>query len=596
VPLTTDMGIVFLILLGTLVLFVVEVVAVDLVALLALAALLVTGILNVNECLQGLASPAVVTVASMFVLSEGLSRTGAVNWITQRLGQLAGTSGRGWVVTSLLIVMVTSAFINNTAVVVLFIPVMLSLARRFRVSPSKLLIPVSFVSILGGTCTLIGTSTNILVSSVATSQGQPAFTMFEFTPVGIIVALFGLFYIVYIAPRLLPQRATMITFTEEDGEDNRQYVTEVEVLEQSNWVGKPLRETLLGRRPELRVLEVIRDETILAPREDIRLVANDLLLIQGEANDLFNVDQSGHVSVLPELAGEGGRLGPRVDVSLAEIVITPNSRFVGSTVREAGFRRRYGVSVFAIQRGGRHLRRSIGDLELRVGDVLLLQGSQKSFQNLQEARSFLFVKGTVDTLTRPGRAPLALAIMAGVIASATFELIPIQGAALLGALAMMLARCLTPREAYASQDMSVLMLIVGTLALGAGLNKTDAAAFLVHQIGTVKETLGPHGLLWALYILAAALTSAMSNNATAVLLTPLAIQLAATLSVDPRPYLLAVVFGSSAAFATPVGYQTNTLVFGPGGYFFRDFLRVGLPLNAISCVVACVTIPWFFPF
>jgi len=587
---------VFVVLVITLVLFISELVAIDIAAMIALSILVVTGVISPGESLAGFANPAVITVASMFILSEGLSRTGAVNWITHSLGRLAGTSGRGWLPSALLIVLVTSGFINNTAVVVLFIPVMLNLARRFKTSASRLLIPISYVSILGGTCTLIGTSTNILVSSVAQQHGQPPFSMFEFSSVGIIVAAAGLLYLIFIAPKLLPSRATMLAMHEDGDDEHHLYVTEVEVLEQSSWVGKPIKETPLGKSRELSALEVIRGETILAPRDDLELEANDLVLLQGDANSLFNVDQSGHVSVLPELAGESGRLGPKVDISLAEIVITPNSRFVGSTVRDAGFRRRYGVSVFAIQRGGRHLRRSLGDFELRVGDVLLLQGSQKAFNNLKEARSFLFVKGTEDTLTRPGRAPAAVTIMAGVIAAATFKLLPIETSALLGAVAMMIFRCLSPREGYAAIDISVLMLIVGTLALGEGMHRSGAARFLVDRLGEVRDTVGPHGVLWGIYILTAVLTSVMSNNATAVLITPLAIGLADALQVEARPFLIAVVFGASAAFATPIGYQTNTLVFGPGGYFFRDFVRVGLPLNALACMVACLAIPVFFPF
>jgi len=587
---------VFLVLIITLGLFISELVAIDVAAMIALSILVITGIISPEQCLAGFANPAVITVASMFILSEGLSRTGAVSWITHSLSRLAGASGRGWLPSSLLIVLITSGFINNTAVVVLFIPVMLNLARRFKTPPSRLLIPISYVSILGGTCTLIGTSTNILVSSVAQQHGEPPFSMFEFTTVGIFVAAAGFLYLIYLAPRLLPERATLLAMHDDEDDQHHLYVTEVEVLEQSSWVGKPIKDTPLGKSRDLSALEVIRGETILAPREDLALAPGDLVLLQGDANALFNVDRSGHVSVLPELAGESGRLGPEVDISLAEIVITPNSRFVGSTVRDAGFRRRYGVSVFAIQRGGRHLRRKLGDLELRVGDVLLLQGSQRAFNNLKEARSFLFVKGTEETLTRPGRAPAALVIMAGVIAAATLKLLPIEIAALLGAVFMLICRCLSPREGYAAIDLSVLMLIVGTLALGAGMESSGAAQFLVDRLGEVKQVLGPHGVLWGIYLLTAVLTSVMSNNATAVLVTPLAIGMANAMGVDPRPFLLAVVYGASAAFATPVGYQTNTLVFGPGGYFFRDFVRVGLPLNALTCIVACLTIPLFFPF
>ncbi len=591
---TTDMAIVFAVLLASLVMFVREWVSVDVTALLGLAVLLVTGVLEPDDALAGFANPAVITVAAMFVLSEGLSRTGAVNGITRAISGLAGSSGRGFAVLALVIVMTTSAFINNTAIVVLFIPVMLNLARRFRTAPSKLLIPISYVSILGGTCTLIGTSTNLLVDSVAREHGQPGFGMFEFGQVGAIVATVGFLYILLVAPKLLPERATMIAATDTDA---RQYVTEVEILDGSGWVGKVLGETALGKMKDLLVLEVIRGELILTPRPDLLLESGDLLLLQGDANALYNVDQSGQVSVLPELAGEGGRLGQQVDISLTEIVITPNSRFVGTTVREAGFRRRYNVSVFALQRGGRHLRRSIGDVELRIGDVLLVQGSQRAFENLQGAKSFLVAKGTDAALTRPARAWLAVAVMLAVIGGATFGGLKIEVCALLGALAMIVFRCISTREAYGAIDLTVLLLIVGTLGLGKAMDTSGAAAFVVDKGTTLVKTLGPHGILAALFVITATLTSLMSNNATAVLLTPLAIQLTASLGFDDaRPFLLAVVFGSSAAFATPIGYQTNTLVFGPGGYYFRDYMRVGLPLTVITGIVACVTIPIFFPF
>lgn len=587
------MALVFLVLIGSLILFILEWLPVDVTALLGLSVLVLGEVITPAQGLAGFANPAVITVGAMFVLSEGLSRTGAVSWLTRMLAGAGSESGRSWLVIALVIVLVTSGFINNTAIVVLFIPVMLGLARRKRISPSKLLIPVSYVSILGGTCTLIGTSTNILISSEAQRYGQQPFSMFEFSQVGMIVALVGFVYVLWIAPRLLPERATMMAMTDSG---LRQYVTEVEVLPESSWVGKPLDQTTLGRMKDLQVLEIIRDETILAPKPDLILEPGDLALLQGDANALFNVDQSGQVNVLPALASESGRIGTSVDISLTEIVITPNSRFIGETVREAGFRRRYGVSVFAIQRGGRHLRRSIGEVELRIGDALLLQGSQKAFDNLKNAESFLVVKGTDAQLTRTRRSPLAIIIMAAVIASVTLNLMPVEGAAFIGAVLMVLTRCVSAREAYGAIDISVLMLIIGTLALGKAMDTSGAAKFLVEHLMGVVQALGPHGVLWSLFALTAVLTSVMSNNATAVLLTPLSVQLAVSLGVDPRPMLLGVLFGSSAAYATPVGYQTNTLIFGPGGYFFRDYMRVGLPLTIIVGVISCLLIPVFFPF
>jgi len=550
-------------------------------------------IMNAEDALAGFANPALVTIAMMFVLSNGLIRTGAVNFVAERiLGISAGNSGR-----ALLVLMVAvagmSAFINNTPIVVLFVPIALNIARRFEMSPSRLLLPLSYASILGGTCTLIGTSTNLVVDGLAVRHGQAALGMFEFAPLGVILGIVGLAYLTLTNRWLLPSRTTVTSYGEER---LKEYVTEVEIGNGSSLVGRRLEETFLGSSKSLRVLEVIRDEEILwPPFGDLVLRERDLLLVKGEVNEILTLDGREGLALLPELRSGELRVSAR-ETTLAELVVGPNSRVIGQKVRDANFRKIWGVHVIAVQRRGVHLRRKVSDLYLRFGDTILVQGGIDALRNLRSSTEFLLLEGVEHVLVRAHKAPLAIGILLAIVALASFRLVDIVTVAGLGAVAMVATGCLSVREAYRAVDLRILVIIAGTLCLGLAMEKTGAAEAVVRTVQGGIEPLGPIGALSGVFLVTMVLTSLITNIAAAALMIPLALSTAGAVGVgDPRAFLFAVAFGASACFATPIGYQTNLFVYGPGGYRFTDFLKVGLPLNLIFWILGTILIPVFWP-
>jgi len=585
---------VFVLLAATFAMLVWEKFSVDLVAMGALGTLLIAGILTPGEAFKVFGNDAVITVACMFILSAALERTGVIETIGRKLDRFVGKKDWSMLLVVLPIVALISAFINNTPVVVVFMPILISLAAARGLKPSKLLIPLSFVSILGGTCTLIGTSTNILVSSTAKQMGEPPLTMFELGKVGLILTLAGVAYLLTVGRKLLPNRDTLASILQTT--DSKQYLTEAVVVAESPLIGKTLTDTPLANQPKARVLEVIRaGDPVRVPLNKIVLERGDRLRLATPLSSVIEINSLEGVEISPK-SKLGLELVGSQKAVVVECVVGPQSSLIGRSVRGVNFRRRYGVLVLAVHRKGVNLREDFADVKLRYGDTLLVEGPEAAVRDLRDGRDFLLLLDVPHEAKRRRKQWLAVGITSAVVTLAALNVMPIAALAVLGALAVVFAGCLDTEEAYESIEWKVLFLIFGMLALGVALEKTKGAEFIAHGLIRGLGSLGPIAVLAAIVVGASVLTSFLSNNAVAVLLTPIVIQAAVALRVSPRPFIIAVALGASACFATPIGYQTNTLVYGAGGYLFRDFIRVGMPLNIMLWILASALIPVFWPF
>ncbi len=591
---TGEILIVLAVLIGALALWLTEWLPIDLVALCIPIVFILTGILEPGEATAGFASTALLTVGAIFVVSAGLTRTGVITFVGDKIIHFARGDDRRLLLTVMVTMAAFSGFINNTAVVAMFLPIMLKVAREFDMPPSKLLIPLSFASILGGTLSLIGTSTNILVHSLMVDHGLRGLGMFEFTPVGSIYAVVGIAYLYFIGSKLLPDRGTVTSYL--SGQRGAtEYMTEVQVPVGSALVGRSVEEALGKAHSEIRLLQIIRGEIVFwPPLDQVTIEADDVFLLKGDVNELLALYKREGLELLPGLKADAARYAVK-DMALAEVVITPNSPLIGRSLRDVQFRQHYGASVMALQRHGEHLRDELPTIRLRVGDVLLVMADRTELARLMTFDEFLVLDAVQEVVVRGDKAPFALALVLGLVVAASLTSVPILVLAMAAAVLMVLTGCLTMRHAYASLDLSVLVLIGGAISLGKAMDVTGAAELIATQVVGAFGPFGPQAVLSSVYLLTVLFTELMSNNAAAALMIPIALSIANGLGVDPRPFAIAVAFAGSAAFSTPIGYQTNTLVYGPGGYKFLDYTRIGVPLNLILWLLATLLIPLWWP-
>lgn len=543
-----------------------------------------------QEGVSGFSNPATITVAAMFVLSAGLQKTGAV----RSLGRWLARMGKfPWLLNlvMMLTVGVVSAFINNTAAVAVFLPIILAVCERRKFSPSRFLIPLSFASQFGGVCTLIGTSTNLLVSSISEQAGAGPFAMFELTPLGLITLGAGVLYVSAVGYWLLPaRRGEQLTEAYGLGE----YVTELRLPPASSLVGRPIPLERF-RQLDVAVLELLRGQTKIWSPVQEPLQAGDVLLVRGRINDLMELKTAWGLEIEPEFKLKDEALETE-DLALAEVLVAPRSALAGHTLAEVAFRRHYNAIVLAIQRRGQTIREKLNQVRLRFGDALLLLGPKEEFARLRNEQDLIVLNEVEEPSRRQVKVPAALGIIALVVGLAATNAMPILVSSILGCIALVVTRCLTLEEAYEAIDWKVIFMLAGVLPLGLAMQKSGAAELLAqHALGVVGPW-GPIAVLAGLYLITAVLTEFMSHNATAVLLAPIAISTAATLGVSAKPFLMAVCFAASTSFSTPVGYQTNTMVYNAGGYKFTDFVKVGLPLNLIFWALAVYFIPKFWAF
>jgi di/tricarboxylate transporter len=570
-----------------------ERIRIDLVSMGAACVLLVTGVLSTKEVLAVFSNEAPITVAAMFVLSAALERTGVV----ERAGALFARSASRSPLTGMLAITggaaSVSAFMNNTPVVVILTPVVIALAHSMKMAASKYLIPLSYATVLGGTCSLIGTSTNIVADGAAQQQGLAPFSLFEISPVGVPLTLIGILYLCTVGLRLLPDRETFSGIMA--GSRQRQFLTEVLVPLGSPLVGKTPDETGVAKKLNARVIDVIRDRISLAPEIDkVVLQAGDRVVLRTNVGDVIGLrDQSDVVfgtsgqHALEPIAAQ--------NTTVMEGIVGPHSRFVGYRLADLNLRRQFSVYILAIHRQGENLGGNFDQVRLAFGDTILLEGPPDGLKRLFEQGALVSLAEPTEQPLRRARAWLAIGALAAVILLASFEVMPISGLALIAAVAVVLGGCLDADEAYGSIRWSLLMLIFGSLALGRAMETSGAAALVVDSVMHLIAGLSPVVILSVVYLLTMILTEFLSNNATAILLTPIAVGLGHGLGVDPRPFVVAVMFAASSAFATPIGYQTNTFVYNAGGYKFGDFVRIGLPLNIIVWLAASFLIPFWFP-
>lgn len=591
VGVTVEVGLVLGIAVVAIVLFATEKLRIDAVALLVLATLAILGLVSPGEALSGFSNSATITVAAMFILAAGLQNSGALSGI----GRLLGMAKSPFLFLLLLfgVLAVVAPFVNNTAVVAVFMPLVMTAAASIGLSASKALIPLSYVSQMAGVCTLVGTSTNLLVNGMAKDLGHPGFSMFEFTPLGVICFVVGCIYLLTLGRWLLPDTRTAELV---EHYDLGKYITELRVMPDSSLIGTSVGEARLGEQYGVYVLELLRgEEKVWSPRSQI-LQEGDVLLARGDWSKLDELKTQTGLEINAEFKLQARTLEENSEQVLAEVMIAPQSRLVGSTLALLDWRWQHRGTVLAVHRRGEVLRKQLKEVRLNVGDVLLMLTPEDGMQALRQDKNVIVLSQRDTEKPMGWRAPFALITMALVIIIPVSGWIPISITALAGAVAMALAGCLDADEVYDAVDWRIIILMAGLLPLGVAMTHSGAAEFIVaNTIGLVSNA-GPLVVLAVVYLMALLLTEFMSNAAAAVLLTPLGISTANLLEVDATPFLIAVTFAASTSFATPVGYQTNTMVYNAGGYRFTDFIKVGLPLNLIFWVLGIIFIPVFWPF
>jgi len=590
---TLEIGVVLLLAIIAVVMFASEKYPVDLVALMLMATLLLTGIVTAEEGISGFSNTATITVGAMFILSAGLFKTGVVNFLGVQVIRVFRVNFWLAIATMMIVAGGLSAFINNTPVVAIFIPIMLSVAGSMNISVSKLLMPLSFAAMFGGVCTLIGTSTNILVNTIAERYGQPAFGMFEFAPLGLIFFGAGLVYMLLIGIRLIPDRRTDKELTEEFGME--EYLTEIIVQPEAKSVGQPVVTCSMVEEVGIEILEVIRDGRRISLPPSLTIIqAGDVLRVRGNVEKIKKLQEQEGIVLKPSRKFQDKDIVSD-EIDLLEAVIAPNSTLEGKTLKRARFRDTYGATALAIRHRGTLMHDDVGTTVLTAGDVLLIEARKEAIERLKEDDAFVFVSEVGLPKFRTNKMIPALMIVAGVVTTAALGVLPIVISAIIGCVMLVVTRCITLEEAYEAIDWKVIFLLAGALTLGVALEKTGTALFISNILVRAVGALGPVALVAAFYLLTSVLTNAMSNNATAVLVAPIAIAAAESLQVDARPFLMAIAFAASASFMTPVGYQTNTMIYGVGQYRFADFLRVGTPLNILFWIIATLMIPYFWP-
>ncbi len=569
--------------------FILEWLPVDITALIITIVLMLLGLVTPEEGISGFGNTATITVMAMFILSAGVTRTGVIQVVRDLLMKWGGKTISQKIFLMGVIVGPISAFINNTAVVAIFIPIVEEWSEKQGVSVSKLLMPLSFASILGGTLTLIGTSTNILASGLSQKGGYGEFSVFQFTGLGTIILVVGLAYLAFFTPRLIPNRKKAENDSLSQSYELNDYVTEVVVSETSSLIGKTLRTSELQRKYDIDVLELIHEGIYFPqPIADRTISAGDILIVRGSREVVLQIKEDREIEILPDIKFSDESLDAELNTEqdkVGEVLILSNSRLIGSTLRDLRFRQRYNATVLAIRRGEELIRDRLGRVKLNFGDLLLVQGPKQSFLGLQTTRELLVLEQKDAENLREDKAMNAIAICLGVILASALNFIPIMVSALTGVIIMIFMGILKPGEIYGAVRWDVIFLLAGLIPLGIAMDKSGATALLADQLLMLGTHLSGYWILTFFYIMTSILTAILSNNAAVLLMIPLGIQIAESLGINPFSLMFAVTFAASNSFMTPIGYQTNTMVYGPGGYKFIDFIRLGTPLSILMTVI-----------
>ncbi len=592
--------VVLLVIITAVVLFATEWLSVDLVALLIMVSLVLTGIISADEGVAGFSNNATLTVAFMFVLSASLLKTGALQQMGPRLTSIFQKNHMLGMILMMVLVAFVSAFVNNTPVVAIFIPVVMQVAQGIGQSPSKLLIPLSYASIFGGSCTLIGSSTNILVSGIAQKAGLEPFSMFLLTPVGIVLLIAGILYMAFFGIKILPDRKQETDLGNKFSV--RDYLAEIQLSEESDSVGQKIMDAPLVRQLELDIIEVRRENgnQHYLPPGDLVLRAGDTLKVHFNMDKMIQLKEQAKINPATAISINNNLLTDK-NTTLVELIITSKSEFDGKSLKELDFRRKYRAVPLAIKHREEVLHERLQEARLQPGDLILAEVKTHFLDNLKELEKkqespFIVLSEAGMTDFNRRNFYIVAAIGAAVIIAATLDIIPIMIATIAGATALVLSRCITMKEFYSAIEWKVVFLLAGALSMGVAMKNSGLADIIAGGLIVHLGPWGPVAVVSGIYLITVLLTEIMSNNATAALIAPIAIAMAGTMGVSPLPFLMAVTFAASAGFMSPVGYQTHMMIYSAGQYKFTDFLKVGSLLSFIFWILASLLIPYFFPF
>jgi di/tricarboxylate transporter len=565
------------------IMFLRETLPTEVVALAGAASLLALGLLPYDDAQAVLSNSAPWTIAAMFIVMGALVRTGALEVLTQMAERYARTNPKLAVVGVILSVMGASAIMNNTPVVVVMIPVVVQLSKTLGTKASKLLIPLSYAAIMGGSLTLIGTSTNLLVDGVARAQGMEPFGIFEILPIGLVVCAWGLIYMATIGRRLLPERDSMAGMLNTD-RSKMKFFSEAVIPPDSNLIGREVLDVKLFKRDGVRLIDVVRgDASLRRNLKDVLLQTGDRVVLRTQMSELLSLQATPELKRVDQVSA--------VETTTVEVLITPGCKMIGRSLGALRLRRRYGVYPLAVHRRNQNIGRQLDELVVRVGDTLLLEGAGEDINRLAVDMDMVDVSTPSQRAYRRGHMAIAVGALIAIVVLAALNIAPILMLAIIAVAVVLVTGCIDADEAFSFIDGRLLALIFSMLCVGAALQHTGAVQLIVDGISPTLGTLSPGMVIFCVFLLTTILTEIVSNNAVAVIMTPIAISLADALGMDARALVVAVMIAASCAFATPIGYQTNTLVYGPGGYKFSDFVRVGMPLNLSMSLIVSAVIP-----
>ena len=579
-------------------LFVTEKFPLDVTALLILSILLLGKFLTPEEAISGFANPAVITIGLLFILSHALQKTRLLEYLIIRINKLVSRSRNLGLGVYLLTIGIASALMNNTAIVAIFMPVTIRLAHQYKISPSKLLIPLSYAAIMGGTLTLVGTSTNLLVNAIYIDNGGEALGMFEFARYGWIPLIIGLAYIIWVAPLILPSRTITSSLTK--SYHMAGYLTEMKISNDSPLVGKTCRERNINQNYDVMVLDIQRDGHLISTKVGEEIIqSGDILFVKGAVENFLRMKEVEKISLLTDEKLTQKELEQEDNV-LMECMLTDKSDIIGKTLMQSNFRKRFRTFILAIRRDGSIIRKKVAHVILHTYDTLLIYGRRKQIDKLAINGDFILLGEVQAELVKSRYWWVSILAIISTIILAAFGILPILKGAIISAVILLMFKIISPNEAYQSIHWQVIILIAALIPLGIVIESTGTATFIGELISNTvvgfSTDIQPYILLGLIYLITMILTEVSSNTATAIIMTPIVMAVTNQIGIDPRPFIFAVCFAASASFITPVGYQTNLMVYGPGGYKFSDFIKVGMPLSIIFWLLAILLIPIIWPF